>query len=219
MKKKAVSQKRVGRPLGANNAETTKARIINAAVQCFAERGYTKASNQQIAKLAGITSGSLYHYFDSKAILYGVALRTVIETVLGAYQSAFDELAETSCVEQLCLGLERVIALSKEQPGIIAFASSAIGEIQKDEELSKTSREDYHQFQGFFRNLMVRAEQRGELAPGVTIESGANVLVACTSGLAFLHASVDNEDDFADAIRAFQDLLRGQFLNPKKKNR
>ncbi len=48
-----------------------------------------------------------------------MALRKVIESVLGVYQSAGEELSNSSCVEQLCLGLERVIELFHEQPGLL----------------------------------------------------------------------------------------------------
>lgn len=40
--------------------------IINAGFSVFAEYGYVKASVEDIAKLAGISKGSLFYYFKSK---------------------------------------------------------------------------------------------------------------------------------------------------------
>ncbi|WP_010273492.1 TetR/AcrR family transcriptional regulator [Paenibacillus senegalensis] len=50
-----------------------KKRIITAAIQCFANKGYHTASMQEIADVAGISKGSLYSYFKSKEeLLYSI---------------------------------------------------------------------------------------------------------------------------------------------------
>lgn len=45
-------------------------RIINAALQVFALNGYRHASTDDIVKLASISKGLLFHYFESKLGLY-----------------------------------------------------------------------------------------------------------------------------------------------------
>jgi AcrR family transcriptional regulator len=46
--------------------EESKRKIIEAALELFAERGYEGASVKKIAQGAGISQGLLYNYFDSK---------------------------------------------------------------------------------------------------------------------------------------------------------
>lgn len=46
-------------------------RMINAALKVFALNGYQHASTDDIVKEAGISKGLLFHYFISKAGLYG----------------------------------------------------------------------------------------------------------------------------------------------------
>lgn len=41
-------------------------RMINAALQCFAQEGYKHASTDDIVKIASISKGLLFHYFQSK---------------------------------------------------------------------------------------------------------------------------------------------------------
>jgi AcrR family transcriptional regulator len=60
------------------NAPKTKAQILAAAQEAFAERGYGQAGIRDIAARAGITSPMLLRYFGSKAGLFEAAL---IETV------------------------------------------------------------------------------------------------------------------------------------------
>ena len=56
--------------------EDRRDQIIDAAMQVFAQKGFIKATNKDIAREAGITPGLIYYYFDSKEDL----LKTIIET-------------------------------------------------------------------------------------------------------------------------------------------
>jgi len=44
----------------------SKARIVNAALQLFAEKGFQSTSIEAIAKKAGVSKGLVYNYFTSK---------------------------------------------------------------------------------------------------------------------------------------------------------
>jgi TetR/AcrR family transcriptional repressor of nem operon len=59
-------------------ANTTRARIIEAARQLFFRHGYTATGMSQILKAANVRSGSFYHFFPSK----GHLLRAVLNTYL-----------------------------------------------------------------------------------------------------------------------------------------
>ena len=48
-----------------NSAERRRA-ILNAALQCFSLRGYDATTMAEICKRAGVSTGSMYHHFDSK---------------------------------------------------------------------------------------------------------------------------------------------------------
>ncbi len=53
-----------------NLDEAKKQKIINAGFQVFAEHGYAKASVDEIVKVADISKGSLFYYFESKKNFY-----------------------------------------------------------------------------------------------------------------------------------------------------
>jgi AcrR family transcriptional regulator len=55
--------------------EDRREQIIDAAMRVFAQKGFAKATNKDIAHEAGITAGLIYHYFKSKEDL----LKIVIE--------------------------------------------------------------------------------------------------------------------------------------------
>jgi AcrR family transcriptional regulator len=53
--------------------EDRREQIIDAAMRVFAQKGYSKATNKDIAREAGITPGLIYYYFESKeALLYAI---------------------------------------------------------------------------------------------------------------------------------------------------
>lgn len=55
--------------------EDRREQIIDAAMRVFAQKGFVRATNKDVAHEAGITPGLIYHYFESKEAL----LQAVIE--------------------------------------------------------------------------------------------------------------------------------------------
>jgi len=56
--------------------EDRREQIIDAAMRVFSQKGFTSATNKNIAREAGITPGLIYYYFESKEKL----LQAVIES-------------------------------------------------------------------------------------------------------------------------------------------
>lgn len=56
-----------------------RARILEAAIEAFAARGYNGASTREIAGAAGVTDPLLFYHFKTKADLYLAAVRDQLE--------------------------------------------------------------------------------------------------------------------------------------------
>src|SRR5260370_39652317 len=65
----------MGRMAGVTGADT-RSRLLQAAADVFAERGYEGTRVADIAAAAGVSNGALYAHFASKAELLVAALRT-----------------------------------------------------------------------------------------------------------------------------------------------
>ena len=63
----------------------TRAKLLNAALELFASRGYAATSVDAIAEAAGVSAGLLYHHFDSKAAV----LNAIFEQSLADVQATF----------------------------------------------------------------------------------------------------------------------------------
>ena len=216
MKKTPLStrqqRRKPGRPLGGSIVADTRQRILESAIARFAMDGYGKASNKAIAAEAGVTAATLYHYFESKGTLYRSALREANAVLVNVYRSACKELPDANSMEQLCLGIEKVIALTRQRPGLMAFAAASAGEIRRHDDLEWLEPEDSDAFPNFFRGLLRRARSRGELGRGIDIEAAVQMLIACISGLAALQGTPSATKGFASVLRAFERMLRGDLM-------
>jgi len=69
---------------------TTRDRILAAAAEVFAERGYEGAAVSDIARRAGFTTGAIYGRFRDKAELLLEVVRGVLESQQEAAVMGFD---------------------------------------------------------------------------------------------------------------------------------
>lgn len=75
-------------------------RILEAAWQLFAERGYDAVSTREIAETAQVNSALIYYYFQDKAGLY----RHVLDDVFGSISKRIQELANREGSPEVLLG-------------------------------------------------------------------------------------------------------------------
>lgn len=72
-------------------AEARRCQVLDAAMSCFAQRGFHGASMAEIAREAGMSAGHIYNYFASKEeIIFGIVDRNVAHK-LALMQSMVDE--------------------------------------------------------------------------------------------------------------------------------
>ena len=63
-------------PIRAQLIEARRAQILNAAATVFAEKGFHRATTREIARVADVSEGTIYNYFDSKEdLLVGIITR------------------------------------------------------------------------------------------------------------------------------------------------
>ena len=83
-----------------NEEKTTLQMILSAAIQEFLEKGFTSASLRNIAKKAGVTTGALYGYYDSKEDLFEALVGEHYNFLLERFCKAQKEFAEIPPKEQ-----------------------------------------------------------------------------------------------------------------------
>ena len=98
-------------------AEKTKRKILDAAVEKFAESGFSGATVEDIALAAGVNKQRIYAYFNSKQGLFEAALLAVFQQIgmcsADAVKRAAAEPADLSGIM-----LEEFFKVHQEQPAL-----------------------------------------------------------------------------------------------------
>ena len=77
--------------------DETRARIIEAALECFSERGFLGASTREIARRAGTNQGLITYHFSSKEELW----RAAVDQIFGSLRAYLGEHAVALASEDL----------------------------------------------------------------------------------------------------------------------
>lgn len=98
-------------------------RIIEAGFHCFGKMGYKKASVQDIAKIAGISKGMIFHYFGSKKDMYLYLIQISSAEISEAFQNGFDNTV-TDFFDRFLMLTNCKINCMKKHPSLLAFFAS-----------------------------------------------------------------------------------------------
>jgi AcrR family transcriptional regulator len=99
--------------------DVTRAAILGAAEQEFAEHGLEGARTEVIAERSGLTKGMIYHYFGSKEKLYEAALEQVFAPLLISLQPfAAEGFDPSKALEGV---VRRILELTAARPGVPAM--------------------------------------------------------------------------------------------------
>ncbi|ADH98798.1 TetR/AcrR family transcriptional regulator [Salisediminibacterium selenitireducens] len=105
-------------------------RIINAAMQEFVANGYTSASTNTIVKDAGISKGSLFHYFSNKKDLYLFLIDHTNIVIQDVYEAI--DLEEPDLFKRLSkIGFAKM-KIQQQYPQTFDFLTSVLNEPAED---------------------------------------------------------------------------------------
>lgn len=105
-----------GVPAESRKGEVTREKILQAALQVFAEHPYKSASMRMIGKAGGFDHPLIHYYFPTKADLFEAVVKNICEEFSRANQSWFDGLQSLRPRDGLSLYVDRLLAYHFEHP-------------------------------------------------------------------------------------------------------
>jgi AcrR family transcriptional regulator len=105
----------------APHGESTRARIVEAAVEAFARRGFEAASTRQIAEAAGVEQGLLTYHFPSKDELWRAAADRVFGTLRRAVAERVASLAGAEPQERSREAIRQYVRTMAAHPEFFRF--------------------------------------------------------------------------------------------------
>lgn len=115
----------------------SKAKIMAAALELFADNGYYNTSISKVAKQAGISKGLTYNYFDSKEALLEEILQSIFKEGMAMPENIAAQIAQFSPKEMLAYTInsffELLVADKKQWSWILSLSIqvSPIPKIQR----------------------------------------------------------------------------------------
>lgn len=182
--------------------------ILDSAAILFAEQGYERTTTAQLCSQAGISLGTLYHYFSGKKQLF-LAVLTQDEQETRELLESLSDAAEPA--EALMEFIAHLAAPAAAHPIVPKLVLEAMLQAHRDPEVLEVlaSAESY-ETQGI-RRLLDRAAQAGDVDPALDIE-GASSWISSLIGAIYLQAATHPDFDpgqhHAHLIRTVRGFLR-----------
>ena len=122
-------------PVRSYDPDETRRVLMEAALDLFAEKGFSRASMQDVADRAGVTKGAFYHHFATKEnalhIIHDEFIDRALEAQDGAlekYESATEQLAHMAFdTTMICIEYQKhVMVFFRELPVLTGDVREAI---------------------------------------------------------------------------------------------
>jgi len=160
--------------------QATRASILQAAAEVFAERGYANTTLSQLIARSGLTKGAFYFHFTSKEQL----AFAVLEDKQRQWQEFVSQrvLDKPRAIDQLRALGPALIKLHRQDPS--AYSAPRLSrDLARMPELADTVRARMRGWIDLVAGIISRAQQQGDIPSRLDATALATILTAATDGL------------------------------------
>jgi AcrR family transcriptional regulator len=163
----------------------TRARLLQAAAEVYALRGFSGATLDQVAAQAGLTKGAVYDHFGSKENLLLALMEEYLAVQITTQLALFDRQRTSS--EQPLAGSEEWMVGLKQHPDRFLLFVELWTRAQRDEQLRRHLAGALRTLHGTFAGFVTTSTaDAGVQPPAEAAEQFANVTLGLGIGLAML---------------------------------
>ena len=184
--------------------------LLDAAIQCFGEKGYHATQVSDIIEKAMVARGTFYLYFKSKRELFDAIMMELFETVHAQIKSlprdAVDQIPS-----QIMGNIQRVTHLLMEKPLLAKLLMNEA--VRLDSEQDARLRTFYGQILDYIRRGLKQGQEMGFVREG-----NINVLAICLLGCVkeifyqtFLETEKPSENEI---VREIYQIVVGAVAHP-----
>ena len=187
-----------------------RAQIIRAALACFARKGYTNSTMDDIVAESGLSKGRLYWYFDSKDDLFAAAMASLFQDFGQESLAALEQCGTAS--DKMRAGSLQLVDFCRKAQGLFGLFIEFWSQSDRREEASRFWTNMLVQYQELIAGIVEEGVQNGEFKP-VDARQLVWAIMAAYDGLA-AYAMLMPDLDVERVSQAFiETLLSGLLLD------
>lgn len=184
------------------DAEKTRQAVIESALDVFSEKGYAKATFDEIAARAGFTKGAVYWYFRNKADLVAALIGEYMERKRAELMpdipqgDTLDDLLDYFTLWASVL--RKDVRFSKFNRFIICqmeWSEAVVSRVQKN----LVAQKDWCLEK--INQVLVKSLERGELKEGVDLPMVREIIRSTYIGIVFSSLNRFTEGDIEEKVR------------------
>ncbi len=185
--------------------EEARSRILEAAKQVFAEKGYRQATMDDVARKLGVSKGALYLYFASKEELFEAICRTAPRALKDILYSSFSDKREP--VESASEFFDKMLKEYGSNPGL---SFEILSEASRNPGLRRVLKGNQDEYAEILVGFLQELRKKRLVADNLDLRSLAHALIALYNGL---ETSLVSGLPVADVRRAWLEALKAMFLH------
>lgn len=189
-----------------------RARILRAARAAFVEKGFHRASIDDVVAASGISVGAIYNYYPTKDELIRACIVGAVEVEAEAMLQ--DARAAATLSERLDRVLRDWWRFTIETEGGPAFLAEAWGEASRRPAIRELMAHRAARGTAMIATMVRECVERGELPAGIDPDALAATFAALTDGMVLEHVVSGGALRFDEARRRADLVLRAALQAP-----
>jgi AcrR family transcriptional regulator len=179
--------------------EQARARIIEAALRVFAEKGYHEATMEDVAHRLRVSEGTIYLYFKSKRELFKAI------SDLGEHRAAEIVSSAIASDDPVKNFFDLAANVYERYEPISGLVVELLAEASRDASLRKIIKDDYDMDRETIHNFLVELGRQGKIRTDTDLDSISIAIVALFYGYAISRLLGVGKDE---AKRACSEAMR-----------
>jgi AcrR family transcriptional regulator len=189
-------------------ADARRAQIIEAALTCFARRGFHKTTMQDVVEQSGLSPGSIYCHFAGKQDIIVAVVKERHRRERALLEQALEKQSFAEAVEQLAADFIAALRAPRER----AWRRLTVqlwAESLHDQRLAVAVRDGVEHPKTILARMVQRAKTNEELPRTLDADATARLFIAFFQGLV-LQLTWDRNLDVQTCVTALKALLHGE---------
>jgi AcrR family transcriptional regulator len=191
----------------------TRNRVLKVSSDLFQQNGYLATSMRDIAAAAGMKSGSLYYYYESKEALLSAILNLNIDQTLMRLEATISSLPSGASVRSKFRAAAKTNLTIILGSGDMAVASSRTLALLPEPDYAEQVRHR-QAYNDFWRNLLMEGKKNGEIKSGLSDAFASMFIIGAMS---FIPEWYDSKRSSSDEIAEYYTKLFFDGVAAKKR--